>query len=217
MESSLKHTLKRLKAHEPTISIILGLLVLSVAGVLLLQQLRPDRKPQIESGQITSAENDIQLENQEGVVVRETGNISDLLANDKSRHSTYSVQAGDTLWSIAIAYFDNGFNWIDIAQTNGLGTGDDLAVGQTLSIPNAPVRNEAGELVYKTVSTSQEITVQATLIGEEHVVSKGESLWQIAQIIYGDGFQWTKLYDANSDIISDPNQIEVGLQLRIPA
>lgn len=50
-----------------------------------------------------------------------------------------------------------------------------------------------------------------------HKVISGDSLWKIAQKIYGDGSQYTKIYNANkSKIGNNPNKIKVGMELVIP-
>lgn len=49
-----------------------------------------------------------------------------------------------------------------------------------------------------------------------HEVKKGETLWKIAVTYYGDGSLYTKIFEANSDRLKDPNMIKVGQKLRIP-
>lgn len=49
-----------------------------------------------------------------------------------------------------------------------------------------------------------------------HVVVKGDSLSKIAQREYGDAQQWRRIYDANRDIIQDPDLIHPGQTLRLP-
>ena len=49
-----------------------------------------------------------------------------------------------------------------------------------------------------------------------HEVKKGDTLWKIAEQIYGDGSLYTKIFEANRDILKDPNLIKVGQKLRIP-
>ena len=49
-----------------------------------------------------------------------------------------------------------------------------------------------------------------------HEVKKGETLWKIAQEYYGDGSLYTKIFEANKDVLKDPNLIKVGQRLRIP-
>ena len=45
---------------------------------------------------------------------------------------------------------------------------------------------------------------------------KGDSLSKIAQRAYGDGNKWSKIYEANKDVIKDPDLIYPGQSLRIP-
>jgi nucleoid-associated protein YgaU len=49
-----------------------------------------------------------------------------------------------------------------------------------------------------------------------YVVEKGDSLWKIAKHHYGDGEKWRKIYEANRDLIKDPDLIHPGQRLRIP-
>ena len=52
----------------------------------------------------------------------------------------------------------------------------------------------------------------------EHVVYEGETLIRIAGYweIYGDRSRWPEIYQANRDVISDPNVVPTGTVLRIP-
>jgi LysM repeat protein len=43
-----------------------------------------------------------------------------------------------------------------------------------------------------------------------HVVQSGDTLWAIAKKYYGDGEQYTKIYNANRDKIKNPNLIYPG-------
>ena len=49
-----------------------------------------------------------------------------------------------------------------------------------------------------------------------YVVVKGDSLSKIAQRAYGDARKWRKIYEANKDLIKDPDLIYPGQSLRIP-
>lgn len=49
-----------------------------------------------------------------------------------------------------------------------------------------------------------------------HVVVAGDSLSKIAKREYGDPQQWRRIYEANRDIIKDPDLIYPGQQLRLP-
>jgi nucleoid-associated protein YgaU len=48
------------------------------------------------------------------------------------------------------------------------------------------------------------------------VVSRGESLWRISRITYGDGTRYAIVYRANRDRIRDPNLIHPGQILVLP-
>ncbi|MGH7675934.1 MAG: LysM peptidoglycan-binding domain-containing protein [Gemmatimonadales bacterium] len=47
-------------------------------------------------------------------------------------------------------------------------------------------------------------------------VVKGDSLSKIAQRVYGDPKKWQRIYDANKDVIKNPDLIYPGQDLRIP-
>ena len=49
-----------------------------------------------------------------------------------------------------------------------------------------------------------------------YVVAAGDSLWKIAQALYGEGSRWPALYEANRDLIADPDRIYVGQTLVVP-
>ena len=49
-----------------------------------------------------------------------------------------------------------------------------------------------------------------------HGVTKGETQWKIAEQYYGDGNLYTKIFEANRDVLKDPNRINIGQKLRIP-
>jgi nucleoid-associated protein YgaU len=71
-------------------------------------------------------------------------------------------------------------------------------VGQTATVDN----------------TSQRISNTTT--PKTYTVKKGDSLWKIAKQLYGNGSQYTKIYNANTDKIKNPNLIYPGQVLAIP-
>jgi len=55
-----------------------------------------------------------------------------------------------------------------------------------------------------------------TSSGGTYVVVKGDSLSKIAKREYGDAAKWRRIYEANKDIIKDPDLIYPGQTLKIP-
>jgi nucleoid-associated protein YgaU len=49
-----------------------------------------------------------------------------------------------------------------------------------------------------------------------YVVVKGDSLSRIAKREYGDAQEWRRIYEANRDVIDNPDLIYPGQTLRLP-
>lgn len=52
--------------------------------------------------------------------------------------------------------------------------------------------------------------------GRSYTVVKGDSLSKIAKRQYGDANKWRAIYEANRDLIKDPDLIYPGQSFRIP-
>ena len=50
-----------------------------------------------------------------------------------------------------------------------------------------------------------------------YVVQPGDCLWTIARQELGGGLRWVEIYDANRDQIQDPDRIQAGMELELPA
>jgi nucleoid-associated protein YgaU len=58
---------------------------------------------------------------------------------------------------------------------------------------------------------------EAAKAGEKvHVVEKGDTLGAIAKKYYGKAGAYMKIFEANKDILTDPDKIKPGQKLRIP-
>lgn len=55
-----------------------------------------------------------------------------------------------------------------------------------------------------------------TVGGKEYTIQKGNTLWGLAKKYYGDGSQYTKIYEANKDKIKNPNLIYPDQVITIP-
>lgn len=52
--------------------------------------------------------------------------------------------------------------------------------------------------------------------GREYTVKSGDTLSKIAKDFYGDPAKWPEIFEANSDVIKNPDLIHPGQKLRIP-
>jgi nucleoid-associated protein YgaU len=60
-------------------------------------------------------------------------------------------------------------------------------------------------------------SAQPPASAQSYTVVKGDSLSKIAKRYYGDAGQWKRIYEANQDQIKNPDLIQPGWTLRIPA
>ena len=92
---------------------------------------------------------------------------------------------------------ENTLNMIRIAQVAAAATmGGPPVAGAPIAAPPAPAP------VTPTVRT--------------HEVVRGETLSAIAKHYYGKASDYTKIFDANKDVLKDPDKIFPGQKLRIP-
>ena len=50
-----------------------------------------------------------------------------------------------------------------------------------------------------------------------YTVQPGDCLWNIAAQELGSGARWSEIYGLNRDLLSDPNRIQIGQELTLPA
>ncbi|MEX2673474.1 MAG: LysM peptidoglycan-binding domain-containing protein [Phycisphaeraceae bacterium] len=133
----------------------------------------------------------------------------------------YTIREGDTFSSIAKRLFDDERKWVAIAEANPLIDPAKLKVGQKVKLPD-PERYEAErERQLERVAAAVRRQRQA---GEEHgsddivvvTVAAGDTLSHIARRVYGQATRWRVIFDANRDQLERPNDIQVGMKLRIP-
>lgn len=49
-----------------------------------------------------------------------------------------------------------------------------------------------------------------------YTIEKGDTLWKIAEQAYGNGSKYQKIFEANREVIKDPDKIYPGQKIRIP-
>ena len=122
-------------------------------------------------------------------------------ATPSAAASSYIVQPGDDLWSLAERFLGMGERWREIADLNDttiLKITDELAAGTVLHLPADAVQPSDD-------APPETVTVQA-----------GDSLWGLAEEHLGDGHRWPEIYEANRDVIADPDLIDIGWTLTLP-
>ena len=92
--------------------------------------------------------------------------------------------------------------------------------------PNEQIKNEVWNAI-KAVDAgfsdlTAEISVDSSLPApspeaQKYTVKAGDSLSKIAKHFYGDANQYMRIFDANQDQLSDPDKIQAGQELSIPA
>ena len=186
---NLKGILKALKLNESTISMVLGALVILVIGVLVVNYFR-----NLETGQIP--EESGTLVEEQPQIVRGQGTV------------TYTVAAGETLWSIAEKQYGSGYNWVDIASENNLTNPGVIETNQELAIPDVEPKQPTTTQV---VETPEELE---PIFGATYTVLDGDNLWDISVRAYGDGYRWSDIASENE--LVNPNIIHAGNILTLP-
>ena len=205
MEKFLKNILKKIKLNEPTISTILGGLVILTVGVLIFNYFKTGQEQPVSQEPGLEEAGEIQLEGFEEIIF-------------KGEEGTYVVQEGDHLWKISEKFYQDGYKWSEIAQLNNLVNPDYLEAGQELKMPK-PSMKEAEEIVEAEVEAEEVIEVVLSeevesITEDKYIVKEGDYLWEICIRAYGDGYKWPEVAQVNN--LAWPDYLEVGQELQLP-
>ena len=69
---------------------------------------------------------------------------------------------------------------------------------------------------FSDVQSGASTTAPGAEVYETYEVKAGDSLSKIAKRELGDGNAWRKIFEANTDILKDPDKIYPGQKLKIP-
>lgn len=162
---------KEVQTNQSKISMVLGALIVLVIGILIFNYFSKS-KSDLGPAQQTKAE-----------------------------ENNYTVKEGDTLFTIADKFYQNGYLYTEIAKANNLADADQIETGQVLQIPK--------------VTTTETTTLWGPKIeGNTYTVVEGDWLSTIAGRAYGDIMAFDKIAKANN--IPNPDLIEPGTVLTIP-
>ena len=124
---------------------------------------------------------------------------------------THIVKRGDTLTSIAKAYYGDGRKWKKIMEANRNRISDpgSISIGLKLTIPKLATA--------PTQRTLLPATLRTTGSAGRHTVKAGDTLAAIAKRYYGSEGKWRRILAANRDRIgSDARRLKIGVVLIIP-
>lgn len=76
------------------------------------------------------------------------------------------------------------------------------------------IKSEDNQATSTKANTTTKTNPKATT--KTYVVKSGDTLWGIAKTYYGNGAEYPKIFNANKNIISNPNLIYTGQKLVIP-
>ena len=125
----------------------------------------------------------------------------------------YVVQPGDTFEGIAQRTLGDANRWSRVAELNPGVDPLRMQVGDRLNLPPmAEVPEDAKPAVPRPSTTAAGVAADAAT----HEVQPGESLTVIALRYYGDSNRWKAIYDANRSAMKNPDDLAIGVELRIP-
>jgi len=186
---------KYFSSSEEVISMFLGLVIVVVVGGLIFNYFQKNKG-----------------------IINVPGSSDEVVLNENmsnGKSGDYEVAKGDNLWKIAVEKYGNGYAWTEIAKANNLKNPSSLEAGQKLVIPEKVLVNgkEIGLAETTTIVSNNNSLVAP---GTEYIVTKGDNLWKIAVKAYGDGYQWTKIWQENKSKLPNANGLEIGMKLAIP-
>lgn len=121
----------------------------------------------------------------------------------------YTVKQGDTLFTIAQKYYDDGFKYPKLVESNKLANENLIEVGQVLEISKLEEKETQG------IGGAENQTIWGEKISSDtYTVSEGDWLSKIAGRAYGDPLVYDRIVKANN--LQNPDLIEVGQVLKIP-
>ncbi|MCC6579570.1 MAG: LysM peptidoglycan-binding domain-containing protein [Phycisphaeraceae bacterium] len=128
------------------------------------------------------------------------------------------VQQGETLYSLAKKYYNNGEYWRSIQEANSqiVGPKGNVALGQKLTIPNKSGLISAASATPASATASTPASSSSTSGTRYIVVEPGQTLSIIAEEHLGASKRWDEILAANRDTLKSPDQLKVGMKLRLP-
>lgn len=201
-ESYFDKVSNQVESKQSRLTMVLGGLIILVVVILLFNYFNRSKPSVGPSQQTQQTEGDVSPQDLPG---------------------KYTVKEGDTLFTIAEKYYNDGYKYSEITQANNLINPDSIEVGQQLEIPKlADQLATSTESPQPAVSETKQPTTPtpmtdwgSKITADTYTVAEGDWLSTIAARAYdGDILAYTKLAQANK--IPNPDLIYPGTVLKIP-
>jgi nucleoid-associated protein YgaU len=185
----------RFKITESYTSLILGAIVVLIAGIIVLSFAKVNRN-------------------------METSSDKDFLSSEKlnlqesNTSSTYTVRPGDDLWTISENVYNDGYKWVEIAKLNKLQNPGLIYAGSKLIIPTQKQVKQVAINPSPTVKIQNTQLSNNPITGTTYVIKSGDNLWNICVRAYGDGYRWPEIAKINH--LNNPDLIFSGNTLQLP-
>jgi len=128
-------------------------------------------------------------------------------------YSEYTVVEGEQgFWSVAKNVYGSGIHWPLIQKANRDVDSHKLQPGQKLLVP--PLKS-TGKDISAVVSTERPATTRTPKAGVVYTVKDGDTLWKIAERVYGDGKHMDLIAGANPGI--DRDNLKPGQKINLPS
>lgn len=142
---------------------------------------------------------------------RPAGPTAEVAANPST--TEILVQPGDTLSELAADHLGSATKWKQLLEANAdrLDSAEALRSGMKLRLPAITPTRTASSPVERGASVATSRTPAKT-----YTVEAGDNLTRIARELLGDGDRWDELLAANADQLDRPENLRVGMKLKLP-
>lgn len=185
------------QSHQSKLSLVLGVLIVLVVGILVFNFINKNKSnAELGPSQKTAEQQDVSPDSLPG---------------------KYTVKEGDTLFTVAEKYYQDGFKYSQLAQANDISNPDTLETGQVLEIPKleqSPSPSPSSTPSVEITTPNPNTEFGPAIAGDTYTVVEGDWLSKIADRAYGNMMEFNKIAQANN--ISNPDLIAPGTVLTIP-
>jgi nucleoid-associated protein YgaU len=126
-----------------------------------------------------------------------------------AKAATITVEPGQTLSGLAMLHLGSSRHWRELLDANRdvLRSPEQLQPGMVLRLP-------AGTAATRTPAATPATPTPAR--PGTYTVKPGDTLSSIAERLMGDTGGWRRLYEANRQVMRDPDNLTVGMELTVP-